>query len=282
MSQITLANALYKGHSVPEVLKIYEKDLKASGDLIDRQHATFISKYRRIVTDRKYLGTLRKHFTSFYKLIDKQSPDTLFYLEGRRKALFSTEKKIIKLLNDGRSLDNLRDIIAFRIIIFDNGNAKQGVDLCYCIMEKIIRYGIENGFMLCQANPVEGTADFNKNIHNIFVPENSGIPQDFQYGVKDYILHPKKEGYQSLHATFRLASGHVFEVQIRTLSMHMHAESGVANHSTYKAKKYQSSLNIDRTKINIPGYGIGEDGKVYDMIGLENALSVMQRQKTFK
>ena len=276
----TLTDALYKGHSVPEVLSLYEDALRKTGDLLDMQHATFINQYKNVVMDKKFLATLRRHFNNIYKLIDKEFPDTRFHLEGRRKSLLSTEKKIIKCLEENKSLDTLRDLIAFRLIIFDDKSQKETVDICYSIMQRIIEYGIENGFMLCEANPVEQTKGFDNTKHNLYIPETSGIPKEFQVGVKDYIMKPKKNGYQSLHAVFRLSSGHCFEIQIRTFSMHTHAESGDANHENYKQTEYKK-LDIDKNRIKIPGYSVTQDGIVYDMVGIEKALLVLQRQKTY-
>ena len=275
-----LTDALYKGHSIPEVLEIYEKMLKETGDLKSIQHGTFISQYRNIVVDKRFLATLRKHFNNIYNLIGKKFPETLFHLEGRRKSLISTEKKIIKLLSQNKSLDTLRDLIAFRLIIFDDlKNPKTAVEQCYNIMTSIIKYGIENGFVLCEANPVVETKGFDNEKHHLYIPKTSAIPKEFQVGVKDYIMKPKENGYQSLHAVFRLASGHCFEVQIRTFSMHTHAESGNANHKVYKQQEYVH-LEIDKEKIHIPGYAI-TNGDVHDMVGVEKALLVLQRQKTF-
>jgi GTP pyrophosphokinase len=51
----------------------------------------------------------------------------------------------------------------------------------------------------------------------------------------DYILHPKPNGYRSLHTTLVLPRGHAVELQIRTASMHAAAETGIASHRRYKA-----------------------------------------------
>lgn len=278
--QNLFAEALYAGRSIPEVLTKYEQLLRHSGDLLDLAHASKIAEYNHQITNRKYLTSLQQNFNGIYSLISTKFPDVRFSIDGRRKSLVSTEKKIQKLLKEKMSLDLLRDLFAFRILIFGK-NSSSLISTCYKIAEAVISYFISKGFVLCEADPLIGIG-FDRELHpNILVPKSSGISANFQFGIKDYILNPKKNGYQSLHFVFRTDSGNCFEIQIRTFDMHLHAESGEANHKGYKLKTYPSTLSFDRKKINIPGYGLSPEGQLFDLIGLENGLEIVKRQKTF-
>lgn len=61
---------------------------------------------------------------------------------------------------------------------------------------------------------------------NAFVLDSS----DF----KDFIQHPKPNGYESLHLHLISKAGLLFESQIRTHTMHHFAEHGIAGHWKYK------------------------------------------------
>jgi hypothetical protein len=63
-------------------------------------------------------------------------------------------------------------------------------------------------------------------LHQAFKPEIGRF--------KDYIVHPKGNGYQSLHTCIMPKDGPIFEVQIRSIAMHQHSESGTAAHWIYK------------------------------------------------
>ncbi|MBA4178105.1 MAG: hypothetical protein C0505_16335 [Leptothrix sp. (in: Bacteria)] len=63
-------------------------------------------------------------------------------------------------------------------------------------------------------------------VHDLYVPVVGRF--------KDYIVLPKPNGYRGLHTSVRDADDLIFEVQIRSVSMHRHAEHGEAAHADYK------------------------------------------------
>jgi GTP pyrophosphokinase len=64
--------------------------------------------------------------------------------------------------------------------------------------------------------------------------------------IKDFIAIPRANRYQSLHTTVMSASGHQFEVQIRTEEMHRIAEEGIAAHWKYKADDSVTARDEER------------------------------------
>lgn len=99
-----------------------------------------------------------------------------------------------KMLKRNKPIDEIYDLFAVRIIL-ETANPND----CFTV------YGV---------------------VSSIYIP----LPERF----KNYISVPKKNGYQSIHATVVGPDGRMVEVQIRTQAMHEIAEKGVAAHWRYK------------------------------------------------
>ena len=61
--------------------------------------------------------------------------------------------------------------------------------------------------------------------------------------LRDWISHPKPNGYESLHITVKNREGSALEVQIRTKRMDDMAESGLASHWSYKGIRHEEPLD---------------------------------------
>lgn len=259
--------ALYTSDSIPDALTTYASLLRQGGDSKDLLHAAKLMEYKSIISS-KSSSALRKIADDFYTKLSREMPELRFRIAGRRKSLISVEQKIQSNLEKGKSLDLIRDMLGIRIVLL-NGT----LDDCYTVTDKFISSCLADGFIICE----EVSKICDKEILEKKVP----TLDQFYYGITDYIAFPKKDtGYQSIHVVFRDPTGSCFEFQVRNFDMHVEADYGAAAHLDYKKKKY-GNLNFDRTKVNIPGYAISPKGNIVDLIGLEYALELLQRNKSY-
>lgn len=274
-NKIGIVPFLYVSSSLDEVLKRYSKALRDTNEITNCLHANKIDEYRNILLDNKFLAKIKTHYNSLYSFTKKTYPNLKFHLAGRRKDVIGAEKKMCLYLSQERDLSDFKDELAFRFIIFDNS-----VKLCYNLLQTVIDFNIEKGFIPCLATNVFQTEGFKKEEFNdIEIPKASFLPKEYKPWVKDYILNPKATGYQSLHVVFQdPASGRCFEIQIRTFDMHIHAEShSLAGHDAYKKQRYSdTNIEFDRSKIKMTGYAFRE-GQLFDFIGLEKPYQIIQR-----
>lgn len=152
------------------------------------------------------------------------------HIEERARSLTKTKKNIIKLLKKNK--------ISF-IKIY--GRKKR----YYPLYQKLLRKNrdIERIYDLIALRIITKTKEDCYTvlglIHNNWQPLNGRV--------KDYILRPKPNDYQSLHTTIFNEDHNPIEIQIRTEEMDTFAEFGIASHWIYKEnykidlhdKKYQ-------------------------------------------
>jgi len=270
---LSLQEHLYTCQSVTSALDGYIKELSGTGKIDELLHANKLAAYRNLIRDKQFLRDARSLFNGTYDLIEKKHPNLQFYIAGRRKAVISTEKKIILYQKLGKSLDLIKDFFAFRIVLFGD-NSLDLISHCYQVLQEIIEFAATRGFTPCERLPLIGVENLEEH-HNQFFSA-------FKYKefVKDYFCFPKKNGYRSLHLVLVDTKGRDLEIQIRTLDVHAEVESGEANHRDYKSKTYTDEFLLEREKIAINGYKF-LSGHIFDLAGVEFPIEVFQRQKTF-
>lgn len=276
-----LAKFLYTENTRTNALKAYSRFLRGQvDDPTSIMHANAIDLYNRQITNRSFGTLLKQIFGKLEKVIIKEMPDTLFQLGGRQKAVVSTERKICRTLAQGNCVETLKDTFAFRVTTFGKTDPQEAFDELYSISNKIINFFLQEGYVLCPT-AIRSETIVDTTTSNVLIPEYSGIKDEFKPNIKDYVLHPKANGYQSIHVVFLdPRTRYHFEVQVRTFEMDIRATSGSANHKVYKDITYVH-LDLDRTKISMAGYNVTPDGNVCDLIGIEQPIILTHMVKTY-
>lgn len=134
-------------------------------------------------------------------------------INGRIKGIYSLWKKFKSKFrtneNETLDFDTIHDVIGFRIVI-----------------------SLDESFLGSKAQRKEREIFICKQIADLvcrFLNNDS----NFKCKIKDYISHPKINGYQSLHIII-CRNNQLLEIQIRTNWMHNNAESGLSAHCLYK------------------------------------------------
>ncbi len=283
--QPELIDYLYTHSSVLEILDAYISDLETYNTLSSIQHAQKLKEYRdKYVKDRRFLSQIRNLFNKLHDLLDRKSPTLRFIIEGRRKSLIKTEQKILLYQELNKPLDLLRDMIAFRIIIFGK-DCPELIKEIYRVLEFCSELCIVKGFSICESTqiPKNSFSFENAKINGIVIPQTEIISPEYRYCIKDYIRYPKSNGYQSVHAIFRAPDGRCFELQCRTMDMHIRAETGDASHLNHDIEKYANNgIDFDPARVDMEGfYYSKEDNKLLDYIGLYKSSQILQRRKSF-
>jgi GTP pyrophosphokinase len=117
-----------------------------------------------------------------------------------------------------------------------------------------------------------------KECFNIYV-ELSKIYKSHPDRLRDWVNHPKANGYQSLHVTLMSEQGHWIEVQIRTERMDEIAEQGFAAHWKYKEQAQagdetqEKDENQEKEGTQETGEGTQETDDIPEIAEEENELN---------
>jgi GTP pyrophosphokinase len=162
----------------------------------------------------KFRGMEEKYIQNFVKEIKKQLKplDLKFKIKYRFKTVYSVYKKMQR---QGVPFEQVYDLFAIRAIVKSKPEREQSD--CWQVYSSI---------------------------SNKFPP----LPKR----LRDWVTHPKENGYESLHMTVIGPQGRWVEVQIRTERMDRIAEKGIAAHWKYKenGEQYEEELSnwIERVR----------------------------------
>lgn len=279
-----LQSSLDQASDVPSSLDLFSKLLEESNELssdIGSILSNGVKKYCSLIRNQDYLQALRKTFNLIFDFIHEKEKLN-FKIEGRRKSVVNSVEKMLRIMKQGKSLESFRDSMGIRIIIFGDESEELQKN-CYEICEEIIEFMLSKHFTLCDTDKILSEVKLDEGV-NILIPEKSLISPVYQSKVKDYILYPKSNGYQSLHVIFQARNGSFVEIQVRTEQMHLNAEHCSADHLLYKLDKYGEQRlhsKLDFSKVHMPGFRCLPDSSIYDDIGLQAGLLTFHRTKSF-
>lgn len=310
---VSILPFLEEGPTIPAIADNYAKKLREDRmSFRNILHANKLEEYEEMISDIEFLTKVKKEFDNIFDIMVEMG--FYFVLEGRRKSFYSLLNKNLLLLSKTSSLDLIRDIFAFRLVLFDSHSPQETIANLYKAMERIIIHLNYEGFIVCESKATVEDASFNQEAHpKIYVPETTILKDEFRDYVKDYVWKPKYNGYQSLHASFRDSrTGRCFEIQIRSATMHIYAEPSKeedsnddmektanrtnesADHTAYKKKKYAEVIETwDLSKVNVNGFYYQGKRRVpnphswfpyeayQDFVGLIDSLIIFSRRHTF-
>lgn len=256
--------------------KNYERLLRSQGDIDCVLYANKIEQFRSMTL----LTKLRELENEFQELKERvrelgRQKNISILLSRRRKDFIGLNEKIRLFLKKGYSLERILDFLGFRLVILsDEVDTQESIQLCYAVFNEIIKFFVvERGCLITEAEPVLDTGFSQEEHPEIYIPSESLVLEGFEHNVKDYVRTPKRNGYQSLHCVFRKTDGIIFEVQVRTMGMNITAEYGSACHKPYKVSKYtEEPIELDYSKIHIPGFIVLPNGEIVDKIGLVKSV----------
>lgn len=272
----SLENTIYESRTIETAWAKYINLLR--GDDSNFIFGMYANKLEELLLmrDTKKLSKINTELSEFKKRIAPwiKEEGITFDLKCRQKDFVGLNQKIRLYCNQGKLVSKVNDFLGFRIIISSGKPEIENIRYCYQLLEKIVEFLVtERHCIILEAEPTIETCFKKDKYPHIIVPNQPMLIPALEGFIKDYICHPKKNGYQSLHVIFKKTDGQIFEVQIRTEKMDIQAESGDAQHYGYKRNRYEGEeIKVDPCKIKMEGFKIDENGVINDSIGLIKSI----------
>lgn len=218
-----------------------EHDLSALKNRADYQD--LMDRYHLYTND--YVDEIKKYAIQERKYLHEKFPNLIFNIKIRIKSPMSYSRKLNENILNGKD-PYINDIIAERIIL--SGYADNNK---YSLLKEKYSDNPEVLKKLCEQEEKELKKmcdEIAKALYDFRIDTNFRMKKDIEpneansekeYITKDYIQHPKKNGYESIHILMEHKDNKDFtyETQIRTLQMEsMSKTSGEIAHNKYKPR----------------------------------------------
>ena len=231
-----------------------EDDFSALKNRPDYQE--LMDRYHLYTND--YVDEIKKYAMQERAYLQEKFPGLVFNIKIRIKSPHSYSKKLNENILNGKD-PYINDIIAERIILSEyNGNKERNLlKKKYAENPEILKklYAKDEEELKGMCDEV-AKALYEFRINTNFRMKKDVEPNEAnsgeQYKTRDYIKHPKKNGYESIHILMEHKDNKDFtyETQIRTLEMESISKtSGEIAH-----KKYKPRLLNDLSPNRVPIY----------------------------
>lgn len=227
------SNGSTEDHLLFQIL-LKGKDLSALQSSEDYQE--LLDRYNTYTNE--YIDEIKNYAIQERAYIEKLFPNLVFSIKIRIKSYESYLNKVNKNITIGKS-PYINDIMAERIIISSidgSQDEKKLTQMCYKVAKALYDFRLNTNFRMI---PDE---------------ENNTAPTSKEYITKDYIAHPKENGYKSLHLLMQNKKNKDFdyETQIRTFKM----EDESKNDDKQSHKEYKPRILNDLSVTRIPLYSV--------------------------
>lgn len=257
----------------------YINILNSTDSFYNSQYSNRLSKFLDVEIYIDYLESEYYALKTFLRKWSKANKVNVI-LKMRRKSFIGYNEKIRLYLSSGKDLSLIRDLIGFRLVLCTGStDSVETHHLCCKLMNDILRFlALERKCLLLDAHAQKTfvkTINLTTDITNkIFISDVDDILPEFKRFVENYMLYPKTDGYQGLHAC--IESSLPFEIQVKSFAMDCYADS---IHSKYKSERYENTkIFLDLSKININGVAFDETGHILsDYSGLFKGLDLFNR-----